>query len=126
MYDNQWALNVNMNSEFNRIQDRLARGGPIMGYNNGLGLNANITTDQSKELSLQLGQYQRRDVAEEYDSNYWMNLNWRPKSNLQIVFGPELSYELDEDQYKLDLQPENDLRDLYSSVYSVGSIFQIW
>lgn len=99
MYDNQWALNVNMNSEFNRIQDRLARGGPIMGYNNGLGLNANITTDQSKELSLQLGQYQRRDVAEEYDSYYWMNLNWRPKSNLQIVFGPELSYELDEDQY---------------------------
>ena len=99
MYDNQWALNVNANSEFNRINDRLSRGGPIMGYNDGLGINANITTDQSKDLSVHIGQYQRRDVAEEYDSYYWMNLNWRPRSNLQIVFGPELSYELDEDQY---------------------------
>lgn len=99
IFDNQWSLNINANANYGRINDRLSRGGPIMGYNNDVGINANLTTNQSKVWSVQLGQYQRRDVAEEYDSYYWMDFNWRPRSNIQFVFGPELSYELDQDQY---------------------------
>ena len=99
MFDNQWALNVNANANYGQVTDRLSRGGPIMLYNNDLGVNVNLITNQSKVWSVQVGQYQRRDVAEEYDSYYWLDFNWRPRSNIQMVFGPELSYELDQDQY---------------------------
>ncbi len=98
-FKNQWSFNANINGSFGRISDRLTRGGPNMKYNDDLNFNFNINSDRNKEFSFGHGQFHRRDIENEFDDYYWLNISYRPATNIQITLSPELGLELDEDQF---------------------------
>jgi hypothetical protein len=108
-FKNQWFLNMNINTSFGRVSDRLTRGGPLMKYNDDLNFNFNVGTDRSKEFSISTGQFHRRDIGNEYDDYYWFNINYRPTTFIQLSISPEIGFEYDEDQYVATiLRGEND------------------
>ena len=98
-FKNQWYFNGNFNTSFGRVSDRLTRGGPLMNYNSDYNINFNIGSDRSKMLSFSTGQFHRRDIENEYDDYYWLNINYRPTTFIQLSISPEIGFELDEDQY---------------------------
>ncbi len=98
-FKNQWYFNANINGSFNRLEDRLTRGGPVMKYNDDINFNFNVGTDRSKMFSFGMGQFHRRDISNEYDDYYWFDISVRPTTFIQFSFEPELGFERDEDQY---------------------------
>lgn len=98
-FQNQWFLNANINFSITRPNDRLTRGGPLMQFNGDYNFNFNLGTDQSKDFSFRTGQFHRRDVSKEYDDYYWANISYRPTTFIQFTAGPELGFEMDEDQF---------------------------
>ena len=103
-FKNQWHFNANINGSFDRVSDRLTRGGPLMKYNDDLNFNFNVGSNSSKQISGGFGQFHRRDISNEYDDYYWVWLNVRPATNIQIYIEPEIGFELDEDQFVANIE----------------------
>ncbi|MFA5669098.1 MAG: DUF5916 domain-containing protein [Balneolaceae bacterium] len=98
-FQNLWSFNTNVNASFARLNDRITRGGPLMKYNDDVSFNFNINTNSSKKVSGGTGQFHRVDIGNEYDHAYWININYRPTTFIQVSLEPEISFENDEDQY---------------------------
>lgn len=98
-FNNQWHFNANVNGSFDRVSDRLTRGGPLMKYNDDLNFNFNVGSNQAKNIAGGFGQFHRRDILDEYDDYYWVWVNLRPATNIQIYIEPEVGFELDQDQF---------------------------
>lgn len=103
-FKNQWYYNMNFNTSFGRITDRITRGGPIMNYNSDLNFNFNFGSDQSKKFAFSTGQFHRRDIENEFDDYYWFEISYRPTTFIQLSIEPEIGYELDEDQFVSNIE----------------------
>lgn len=103
-FKNQWYFNGNVNTSFGRKSDRLTRGGPIMNYNDDLNINFNLSTDNSKRFAVRVGQFHRRDIKEEFDDSYWINLAYRPTTFIQLSVEPQITFQMDQDQYVATIQ----------------------
>ncbi len=98
-FQNLWSFNMNINGSFARVSDRLTRGGPVMKYNDDINFNFNINSNSAKRVSGGLGAFRRVDIGNEYDRYYWVNVNYRPTTYIQISLEPQIGFEKDEDQY---------------------------
>ncbi|SMO54363.1 DUF5916 domain-containing protein [Gracilimonas mengyeensis] len=98
-FKNLWTFNYNSNYNGYRVSDRITRGGPIMEQAKHINFNTNINSNPNKLISFNIGTYQRRDAAGEFDNDIWAGITFLPSSNIQITVSPEFVYQKDIDQY---------------------------
>jgi len=88
-FKNRWRLNGNFTRSGQNISTSLLRGGPAFTMPGGLDMNLNISTDQSKKISFNIGNYQGIGDLKSYrNQEFWMGLNIRPMNALSITFEP--------------------------------------
>jgi len=91
-FKNRWRINGSFTRMGENISTSLLRGGPSFTLPGGEELNLNISTDQSKKTSFNIGGYLGLgDVKSYTNQQYWMGLNVRPMNALSITFSPTLS-----------------------------------
>lgn len=124
-FDNQWSFNLNLNTQFGRISDRLTRGGPIVKLNDDFNFNFNINSNRSTSIYGGLGQYHRFEKnSKEYDHYYWGYITFLPMSSLRISIEPEVGFEYDIDQFITSKEDTNaplyNTRYIFSDMSSVN------
>ncbi len=99
-FKNRWR----MNGSFTRISENtstnLLRGGPSFVVPGSAELNLNLTTDQSKKFSFNVGNYHGLGDVKSYQYHeYWMGINIRPMNALSISLSPDYSIQNNKLQY---------------------------
>ena len=108
-FKNRWRINGNFTRIGENISTNLLRGGPSFVLPGGEEMNLNISTDQSKKLSFNIGNYHGLGDAESYRNHeYWMGINIRPMNALSISFSPNYSIQNNQLQYVSATQMAND------------------
>lgn len=88
-FKNRWRLNGNFTRVGQNISTNLLRGGPAFTMPGGLDMNLNISTDQSKKISFNIGNYQGLGDLKSYrNQEFWMGLNIRPMNAMSVSFEP--------------------------------------
>jgi hypothetical protein len=85
--------------------------------------NANINTNENKDVSFNFGTYQRQDIAGEFDNDVWMGVTFLPTTFLQLTISPEFIYQRDIDQYITTIEDGN-ASQTYGSRYVFADIKQ--
>lgn len=98
-FKNFWSANINLMRGFRALDDRLTRGGPLAGRPAEHGINVNINSDQRKDLSISPGFFHRRTELDEYSTNLWVNLRYRPNRATTVSIRPNLSKNFNATQY---------------------------
>lgn len=96
---NLWSMEYTVGINGKSYLDRLTRGGPVAERAKDWNLNLNLSSDQTKKVSFNVGTYQRTDVSGEYDHVYWTTLEVRPATFVQLSLSPEINFQKDTDQY---------------------------
>ncbi|WP_158863049.1 DUF5916 domain-containing protein [Maribellus comscasis] len=108
-FKNRWRINGNFTRIGENISTNLLRGGPSFTLPGGLEMNLNVSTDQSKRLSLYGGNYQGIGDLKSYrEQAYWMGVNFRPMNALSVSFNPEYSISERVLQYVETIQQVNE------------------
>jgi len=116
-FKNRWR----MNGSFTRISENtstnLLRGGPSFILPGSEELNLNISTDQSKKTSFNIGGYVGLGDVKSYKAQeYWMGLNVRPMNALSITFSPTYSLQNTKLQYVDVAQFNNSNRYIFAEL----------
>jgi hypothetical protein len=116
-FKNRWRMNGNFTRIGENISTNLLRGGPSFTMPGGSEFNLNISTDQSKKLSFNIGNYQGLGDSESYrNQEYWMGVNVRPTNALSISFDPGYSISNSELQYVSTTSMAKDPRYLFAEL----------
>ncbi|MFA5329163.1 MAG: DUF5916 domain-containing protein [Prolixibacteraceae bacterium] len=116
-FKNRWRINGNFTRIGKNISTSLLRGGPSFTLPGGEEMNLNISTDQSKKLSLYMGSYQGfGDLRSARNKNYWFGLNVRPVNSISISFEPGYSIDNSELQYVEATQMSNEPRYIFAQL----------
>jgi len=117
MFKNRWR----MNGSFTRISENtstnLLRGGPSIILPGSEELNLNVSTDQSKKTSFNIGGYVGLGDVKSYKAQqYWMGINVRPMNALSITFSPSYNIQNSELQYVEVAQMNSNPRYLFGTL----------
>ena len=116
-FKNRWRINGNFTRIGQNISTNLLRGGPSFTMPGGLEMNLNISTDQSKKISFNIGNYQGIGDLKSYrNKQFWMGLNIRPMNALSISFEPEFGINNNELQYVSSTQMANSPRYIFAEL----------
>jgi hypothetical protein len=91
-FKNRWRINGNL-TRYNKITDnRMLRGGPSMNMPGAIETNLNVSTDRSKKLAMNVGNYHGLGDLNCYRYHeYWMGVYFRPLNSLSVTFEPSYS-----------------------------------
>jgi hypothetical protein len=96
---NYWNLTTFWIHRFSALDDRLTRGGPVVGRPGSNFFQLGISTDQRKTLVLETNSSAQRTVegARQYAVN--LGVTWHPAPNVAVSAGPAYSYGESRAQY---------------------------
>jgi len=110
-FKNRWRINGSFTRISENTSTNLLRGGPSFILPGSAELNLNISTDQSKKISLNAGAYQGLgDVKSYRNQEYWMGINVKPINALSISFSPGYNISNSELQYVATTLMNNESR----------------
>jgi hypothetical protein len=116
-FKNRWLINGNFTRMGESISTNLLRGGPSFIMPGGEELNLNLSTDYSKKISFNIGNYHGLgDVKSYRHHEYWMGLNIKPTNALSISFSPGYSIDNSPLQYVETTQINNDSRYIFAEL----------
>ena len=116
-FKNRWRINGSFTRIGENNSTNLLRGGPSFIMPGGEELNLNISTDQSKKVSFNIGNYLGLgDVKSYLSQEYWMGLNIRPMNALSISFSPTFSISNRQLQYVEATQINNSPRYIFAEL----------
>jgi hypothetical protein len=99
-FKNLWRINGNFTRIGESISTSMLRGGPSFTNPGGEELSLNISSDQSKKLSFNIGSYYGLgDVKNNHYYEYWAGVYIRPMNSLSISFEPGYSIQNKKLQY---------------------------
>ncbi|MEX2464045.1 MAG: DUF5916 domain-containing protein [Balneolaceae bacterium] len=98
-FKNFWTLNYNILGGFRSSDDRLTRGGPLAGTPAHVSFNMNVNSDHRKNVSVSPGFMHRRTELDEYLTNIWLSVRYRPHQAATITIRPNLSRNYNATQY---------------------------
>jgi hypothetical protein len=116
-FKNRWRLNGNFTRAGQNISTNLLRGGPAFTMPGGLDMNLNISTDQSKKISFNIGNYQGLGDLKSYrNQEFWMGLNIRPMNAMSISFEPGYGITNNAMQYVSTTKTGNNPRYIFAQI----------
>jgi len=116
-FKNRWRLNGAFTRMSENTSTNLLRGGPSIIMPGGEELNLNLSTDQSKKASFNIGGYLGLGDVKSYTSQqYWMGVNIRPMNALSITFSPTYSIQNSPLQYVETTQIINSARYIFGEL----------
>ena len=114
-FKNRWQINGNFTRIGENTSTNLLRGGPSFIQPGGEEMNLNISTDQSKKFSFNIGSYQGfGDVNSYRNQEYWMGFNAKPTNALSISISPSYGITNSELQYVSTTKMGNDPRYIFA------------
>ena len=114
-FKNRWRINGNFTRVGENISTNMLRGGPSFIQPGSEEMNLNISTDQSKKFSFNIGNYHGLGDVKSYRYHeYWMGLEVRPMNALSISFEPDFSISNNQMQYVSTTKMANDPRYIFS------------
>jgi hypothetical protein len=116
-FKNRWRLNGSFTRMSENTSTNLLRGGSSIIMPGGEELNLNLSTDQSKKASFNIGGYLGLgDVKSYTNQQYWMGVNVRPMNALSITFSPTYSIQNNILQYVETTQTGNSSRYIFGEL----------
>lgn len=106
------------------VDNRLTRGGPLSRANGGYELNAYVHTDDRKSWDLYFGTYGYRSGKENWNRQIETGIEWKPKANVSVSFGPEIFWNHEYAQW-VDVFEDPTADQTYGSRYVFGEMAQI-
>ena len=123
-FKNRWRLNGNFTRAGENISTSLLRGGPSFKLTGSMDMNLNLSTDQSKKISMSAGSYQGMGDQKRYrNKSYWVGLNLRPMNALSVSFDPEYDISSNQLQYVATKKVTNDPRYIFALLDQKTAIF---
>ena len=99
-FKNRWRMNGNFTWSSESVSTSLLRGGPSFTQPGGLEMSLNFSSDRSKKLDFNAGNYHGIGNEDSYRYHeYWLGLNARPLDALSISFDPSISTSNNKLQY---------------------------
>jgi len=98
-FQNFWSLNFNLLKGFRAKDDRLTRGGPIAGLPSGYSINVSTSSDSRRAFILSPGIFHLRTELNEYITNVFATLRYRPHQAVSISISPRLMKNFNATQY---------------------------
>ncbi len=87
-FNNLWQASLNLGREFETLNDRLLRGGPLALAPAGWNLNANVFSDSRRPVIIGLGGSRQTDAAGGDYSSVTTSFDMRPATNVHITLAP--------------------------------------
>jgi hypothetical protein len=116
-FKNRWGINGNLTRVNENTSTSMLRGGPSFSVPGSAEMNLNISTDQSKKVCLNIGNYHGMGDVKYYLCHaYWIGANIRPMNALSISFEPEYTTLNKELQYVETVDNNNDPRYLFAEL----------
>ncbi|HET6555732.1 MAG TPA: DUF5916 domain-containing protein [Prolixibacteraceae bacterium] len=116
-FKNRWRINGNFTFVGENISTNLLRGGPSFVMPGGQEMNLNISTDQSKKFSFNVGSSQGFGDDDSYrEQGFGMGMNVRPMNALSISISPAYNISSLELQYVATTQINQDSRYIFASL----------
>ena len=114
-FKNRWRINGNFTRIGENTSTNLLRGGPSFIQPGGEELNLNISTDQSKKFSFNIGNYHGLGDVKSYRYHeYWMGIDVRPMNALSISFSPDYGTQNNQMQYVETAEINHDFRYIFA------------
>ena len=127
-FKNRWRINGSFTRWGEYNSTTLLRGGPSFTRPGGEEINLNISTDQSKKMSVYIGNYHSfGDVKSSRYHEYWMGADVRPLNALSVSFEPSYSIQNNQLQYVETTDMKDDPRYLFAELdqKTLGFTFRI-
>jgi len=116
-FKNLWRMNGNFTRSGQNTSTSLLRGGPSFIMPGSEDMNLNISTDQSKQVSFNFGNYEGiGDVKSYRNQEFWMGLNIRPMNALSVSLSPDYFISNTELQYVATMQPAFGTRYIFGTL----------
>jgi hypothetical protein len=116
-FKNRWGINGNFTRLGESNSTSLLRGGPSFTMPGGKEMNLNLMTDQSKKISLFMGNYLGvGDVRVYREHGFYLGANIRPMNALSVSFEPSYSYSKNIMQYVETNAMDSDPRYLFAEL----------
>jgi hypothetical protein len=96
---NYWSVHFNLGHDFESLDDRLTRGGPLGAKPSGNSASVTVMSDFTKAYSGMLSLRHETDEAGGSQTSYTARLGLKPSSSWEISLGPRLSYNHSAAQY---------------------------
>ncbi len=110
-FHNYHNLKIRMFRTRERMDNRATRGGPLVMQPRGAMIEANYGTDSRKPIVLSFqGRFYSSDVVRDLYSALGLDLEWKPRPNLNISIGTEYMVDDEFSQYVKQVQDETALQ----------------
>jgi hypothetical protein len=114
-FKNRWNINGSFSRWGESISTTLLRGGPSFTVPGGEEINLNMSTDETKKISFNAGNYHNiGDANSNRYHEYWMGFNVRPMNALSVSFDPLYSQQNNMLQYVATLSMNGDPRYVFA------------
>jgi hypothetical protein len=116
-FKNLWSINGSFSRWSRNTSTALLRGGPSIIMPGGEEANLNISTDESKKISINAGTYFNiGDLHSNFYNELWIGANIRPMNALSITFEPQYSSQKYAMQYVETTDMNGDPRYLFAQL----------
>jgi hypothetical protein len=116
-FKNRWRMNGNTTRIMKNTTTTLLRGGPSFDKPGGTEVNLNLSTDQSKKISLFIGNYHGFGDMESYrEHEYYGGLTIQPMNALSVSFEPSYSTQNNILQYVATEDMNGDPRYVFAEI----------
>ncbi|MBP1669225.1 MAG: hypothetical protein H6Q21_1591, partial [Bacteroidetes bacterium] len=116
-FKNRWDMNGSFSRWGENTSTTLLRGGPSITMPGGEEMNLNISTDGSKKISMNAGNYHSfSDEGSNRYHDYWLGFNARPLNALSLSFEPIYNLQNNVLQYVSTEQMNGDPRYLFAEL----------
>ncbi|HET8712293.1 MAG TPA: DUF5916 domain-containing protein [Gemmatimonadales bacterium] len=122
-FHNYFSINWNLAWNPWTVDNRRTRGGPLVTLPPGYQVGLDMATDSRKSLTLGFGTFTYIRSAEDFDWQGYVNLQYRPKANVQVTVGPQLYRGTTLRQY-IDAFPDSTASATYDTRYVFGRLHQ--
>jgi hypothetical protein len=114
-FKNRWQINGSFTRAGENTSTSMLRGGPSFVRPGNVEMNLNLSTDESKKFSFNIGTYHGLGDVKSYQYHeYWMGLNVRPMNALSISFEPDYSIQNSQLQYVSTTKMASDPRYVFA------------
>ncbi|HUQ19198.1 MAG TPA: DUF5916 domain-containing protein [Gemmatimonadaceae bacterium] len=97
---NYYAGSLNLTVSLpNTVDDRLTRGGPRANRPGFLSLNPAINSDPRKPVVFFVGSFQQWGPGSGRNNQWFADVQWKPRANLELGLGPSLNLDKSEAQF---------------------------
>lgn len=114
-FKNRWWMNGSISAAGENVSVNLLRGGPSFISPGNKMYQFNLSSDQSKKISVYAGNYYSRGDAKSYTyREFWTGINLKPANSLSLSVNPGFSSQSSELQYVTTSAMDDDNRYLFA------------